>query len=110
MKKSNKPTKKLALDPDLFNALYATLLYFIGTEATFGETEYSRDATNLKEQIDKYGRFIEATNPDDSTFIIYYFDKEVMQILRIFTMFTAMKLSTAVDYFTQLARRKKSKM
>jgi len=105
----NKPTKKLSLPPDLFNALYSTLLYFISTEATFGVTQYSQDAVKLKEQIDKYGRFAVAENPDDSQFIIYYFDKEVMMILKLLTMHTAMKSNQPTDYFSQFAGRKKSK-
>ena len=110
MQNVNKPTKKLSLDPDSFNALYSTLLYIIGTESTLGETSYSRDASKLKEQIDRYGRFVEATNPDDSTFIIYYFDKEVVQIVKLFTLHNAMKSNQPTDYFSQLARRKKSKL
>jgi len=110
MNQSNKPTKKLSLDPDSFNALYSTLLYIIGTESTLGETSYSRDAAKLKKQIDRYGRFIEATNPDDSVFIIYYFDKEVVQLLKLFALHNAMKSNQQTDYFTQLARRKKSKL
>jgi len=108
MQKSNKPNKKLTLDPDSFNALYSALLYIIGTEATLGETSYSRDAAKVKEQIDRYGRFVEATNSDDSTFIIYYFDKEVLQILKLLALHNAMKSNQPTDYFTALARCKKS--
>ena len=108
MQNTNKPTKKLSLDPDSFNALYSTLLYIIGTETVHGETSYSRDAAKLKEQIDRYGRFVVAANPDDSTFIIYYFDKEVVQILKLFALHNAMKSNQPTDYFTQIARRKKS--
>jgi hypothetical protein len=104
----NKPTKKLSLPPDLFNALYSVLLYFISTETTFGETSYSQDAAKLKEQIDKYGRFAVAENFDDSQFIIYYFDKEVMMILKLLVMYTAMKSNQQTDYFSQLAGHKKS--
>ena len=109
MQKSNRPTKKLTLVPDLFNSLYATLLYFIATEATVGETQFSLEATKLKEQIDKYGRFNEAKNPDDSTFVIYYFDKEVMQIMNLLILQNTMKSSPGEDHFSQLVRLKKLK-
>ena len=109
MQKSSRPTKKLTLAPDLFNSLYATLLYFIATEATIGETQFSLEATKLKEQIDKYGRFNEAKNPDDSQFVIYYYDRELMQVLKLLAMHNRMSKNTPPDYFTQLAWSKKSK-
>jgi hypothetical protein len=109
MSQSNRPTKKLTLSPDQFNALYATLLYFIGTESAVGATEFSRSAAKVKAQIERYGRFAESANPADSAFIIYYFDSEVLQILKLLAMHNAMKSSQSQDYFTQLARQKKSK-
>ena len=109
MQKSNRPTKKLTLAPDLFNSLYSTLLYFIATEATIGETQFSIEAAKLKVQIDKYGRFTVAKNPDDSTFTIYYFDKEVMQIMNLLILQSTMKSSPGEDHFSQLARLRKSK-
>jgi hypothetical protein len=109
MKTTQKPSKKLLLDPEMFNALYSTLLYFIATESSFGETQFSREAVKLKEQIDKYGRFIMCENSEDSTFIIYYFDKEVMQIIHLMILHNAMNSNPGEDHFTQLARHKKSK-
>ena len=42
MQKQNRPTQKLTISPDLFNALYSSLTYLIGTETTVGVTEFSR--------------------------------------------------------------------
>jgi len=109
MTKPNRPTKKLTLAPDLFNSLYSTLLYFIATEATVGETQFSLEATKLKEQIDKYGRFNEAKNPDDNTFVIYYYDRELMQVLKLLAMHNRMSKNTPADYFSQLAWQKNHK-
>ena len=109
MQKTNRPTKKLTLAPDLFNSLYSTLLYFIATESTIGETQFSREATKLKEQIDKYGRFAECENPVDSTFVIYYYDREVMQVLKLLAMHNRLSKHTPPDYFSQLAWTKNRK-
>jgi hypothetical protein len=83
------------------------LRFFIASEKEAGETTFSKTATKLKEQIDKYGRFIEKDNAENNMFIIYYFDKEVMQIMKLFVMYTSLRENPSANYFTKICAEKK---
>jgi len=103
-----KPNKKIILSPSLFNSLYSILLFFIATKKTAGETYFSQTAAKLKEQIDKYGIFKESKNADNNLFVIYYFDKEVIQISKLIIMYNNLREIPPADYFTQFIERNKS--
>jgi hypothetical protein len=84
------------------------LRFFIASEKEAGETTFSKIATKLKEQIDRYGRFIEKENTENNMFIIYYFDKEVMQIMKLFVMYTSLRENPSAGYFTKICTEKKA--
>jgi hypothetical protein len=84
------------------------LRFFIASEKEAGETTFSKTATKLKEQIDRYGRFIEKEDEENNMFIIYYFDKEVMQIMKLFVMYTSLRENPIADYFTKICAEKKA--
>jgi hypothetical protein len=108
MIKNQKPNKKIVLSPALFNSLYTMLQFFIASEKEAGETVYSKTATKLKEQIGRYGRFIEKENAENNMFIIYYFDKEVVQFMKLFVMYTNLRENPSADYFTRICTNKKA--
>jgi hypothetical protein len=107
MTKSKKPDKKLMLSSNLFNSLYSMLLYFIATEQQTGVTEFSKSAAKFKAQIDKYGRFIGSVNPADGTFIIYFFDSEVIQLMRLYNMYILIRELPTADFFTQICEERR---
>ncbi|MDR2532402.1 MAG: hypothetical protein LBC82_06130 [Oscillospiraceae bacterium] len=108
MTKNQKPNKKIVLSPALFNSLYTMLRFFIASEKEAGETTFSKTAIKLKEQIDRYGRFIEKDNTENNMFIIYYFDKEVVQIMKLFVMYTSLRENPSADFFTKICVNKKT--
>ena len=110
MQKSNNPTKKLSLTANQFNTLYSVLLFFISTEATAGVTQFSQDSAKLKEQIDKYGKFIRRENASDNKFLLNYYDREVVQIMKLLIFYNSLRESQTADHFSRLAHNKKSKV
>jgi len=109
MTKSKKPDKKLMLSSNLFNSLYGVLLYFIATEQQTGVTEFSKSAAKFKAQIDKYGKFSASSNPTDGTFIIYFFDSEMIQLMRLFNMYNLIRELPTEDYFNQICEERRVK-
>jgi hypothetical protein len=109
MYKNNKPDKKLTLTPSLFNSLYSMLIFFVATESRAGETEFSKNAVRLKAQIERYGKFIESENPENSRFVIHYFDKEVVQLLKLFNMYSLIREVSSANHFEQICADRKSK-
>jgi len=109
MSKTNKPDKKLSLTPNLFNSLYSMLLFFIATGKSAGVTEFSKTAAKLKAQIDRYGRFIEKENAENNLFMIYYYDRELMQIINLFNLYNHLRENPSADYFTQICADRKVK-
>jgi hypothetical protein len=108
MKKNQRPNKKIILSPDMFNSMYSTLLFFISTKTTAGETWFSQTAEKLKTQIDKYGIFKESENEQNNLFIIYYFDKEVIQIMKLMIMYNRLGENPTADYFKQFCKIRKA--
>ena len=108
MTKSNKPTQKLTLSPNLFNSLYSVLLFFVATKATVGETQFSQSATKVKEQIDKFGKFIEKENAESNLFLLNYYDREIVQILKLLIVYNSLREIPTADHFTQLALQQKA--
>ena len=110
MNKSNKPTQKLTLAANQFNTLYSILLFFISTEATAGVTQFSQDSAKLKEQIDKFGKFVVKENAADNKFQLHYFDREVVQILKLLIFYNSLRENTTTDYFMRLVQSRKTKI
>jgi len=108
MNQSNRPNKKIVLSADLFNSLYSILVFFIATEKTTGETQFSKTAARFKEQIEKYGIFKGSQHADGNTFIIYYYDREVVQIARLVILYIQLREMPTANYFAEFLEQKKS--
>jgi len=101
---SNRPKIKLFLTRNAFNTFFSMLTFYVASEAQAGETFYSYTSAKLMNQFVKYGNFIEKKNEDDSLFLIYLYENEVMKIMKMYNKYISVHQNLSRDYFSDFKK------
>ena len=100
MKKYNTPEKpsiKIMLTKEMFNALWGVFAFFKVSEKHHGKSFYSHYSELLERKIMRHGRFIE--NKNGEFILIFFFTGEVAQLVKVLLKYVSLRENSDTDYF-----------
>jgi len=101
-----KPHIKLMITRNMFNTLFMMFEFFVASEAQAGETFYSVNANKFMNQFVRFGNFIEKKHESDCLFLIYLYENEVMQMMKMWGKYVCVHQPPYKDFYADCKIKK----